>query len=368
MKTLIENKKIIKILSNAQAYLVPRKSTLPIMERVLLKVGEKNIGILSSDLENHLTQTIEVESSDFVKNDGYCIDAKLLVGLLSKMASETVMFEYLATSIKVTSQGLEYSLPFLNGKDYPAFTPIKDEKAVKFEIGAAVFKNYLTKALPFCGTDENRPIITSIHLMIKDKVVRVEATDSVKILQANDTIESDIVADINIPSKFATVFNKIYDNETVVIMADDKRIDAIGDRFLFSCRLIEGRYPNTEPLFKDPREIKVTFTKTDMLPAVDRLMLFANQVSTGINITVNPEFIFMEAADNDFKLSGNERINGHSTNPENIKVGLAGKHLTICLNAFRNDDITLSVKNSTTALLFEDGNKAVHILIMPIML
>jgi DNA polymerase-3 subunit beta len=368
MKTLIENKKFIKILANAQGYLVPRKTTLPIIERVLLKVGEKNIGILSTDLENHLTQTIEVESSDFVKNDGYCVDAKILGSLLSKMASETVMLEYLPTSIKITSQNLEYSLPFLNGKDFPVFTEIKQENSVRFEIGAAVFKNYLTKALPFCGSDESRPVLTSIHFMIKDKIVRVEATDSIKILQANDSIETDIVANINIPSKFATVFNKIYDNETVVIVADNKRIDAIGDRFQFSCRLIEGNYPNTEPLFSDPRETKITFTKTDMLPAIDRLMLFANQTSTGINISINPDFIYMEAADNDFKLSGNERINGHSTNPEKINVGMAGKHLTVCLNAFRSDDITLSVKNSTTALLFEDSNKAVHILIMPIML
>lgn len=368
MKTLIETKKLLKLLQNAQGYIVPKKSTLPIISNVLLKVEEKKIIVLSTDLENHLVQTMDAECSDYVKNVGFAVDAKLLSGLLSKIALEAIMIEYQATSIKISSGDNTYQLPFLKGEEFPSFAQINKEKSTSFEIGSAVFKNYLMKALPFVGTDESRPVITSIHLVIKDKVVKLEATDAIKILQTSDTIETDIVADINIPASFAVIFNKIYEAETVIITADDKRIDASGENFELSCRLIEGRYPNTQPIFELARPLKVSFKKDDMLPAIERLMLFSNHLSTSLAITVNHENVFIEAADNDFKLSGAEKIQANYSEHDPLKVGLSGKHLEICLRAFRADDLNLFIKNTTTAVLFEDSNKAVHVLLLPIMI
>ncbi len=361
MKFLIETKELLTVLLNASGNIVPKKTILPALENVKLDILDKTISISSSDAEISLKEFIDVKITDPKKNGGYLINAATLSNLIRKFNDETLTFEFLSSAIKIVSASGEFKLPYLPGEDFPRFTPLEEKDPV--EIETAILKNYITKALPFTVDDEFKPQFSSIHFVIKDKKVMIEAVDGIKILRAEDktSIRKDL--DILIPKNLASIYSKIFTEEKTKIFLTSKSIAFVGKNFYLYGRLSNSVFPKVETLFTIKREKSIEGNRKEIMDAIERLTILNHDPSKLIKFTFDKK-LELSMRDKEYGTEGKE-VFLYDYKKERTLVGLNGNHTLTCLKSFKGEKLTISFKDEKTAVVFSDENKAVQTLLAP---
>lgn len=371
MKILLDKKKFLSLLQNANSHIVPKRSTLPIIQGVLMRVipgeieGNDKIEISSTDLEVFLSQTMQAQIDKINVSEGWVLDSNFLTSLLPKINSDTIILEFLKSTVKITVNGNTYVSPFLLGNEFPIVSKLKDDFS-SIDYNTKVFKNYMSKCIPFASRDGMRPSLQGIHYTQKEKKVILESADAYKMIKAVDVIESDIDADIIIPIKFAETYVKIFDDENTTLKVDVKSIRLEGENFMLHGRLIDAAFPNTAPIFTQilPNTIKIK--KEPIIEALRRLMIVNNTFYKVVKWNIKAEGLELTAENVEMAMSGKEKFEDFKCEGAESEIGLSPEFMIIALEAFRSKEIIVKYNDGSRAITMEDEHGAIMTLVMPI--
>lgn len=349
------------------------KNSLPILDCFLFEVHNGQLTITSSDSENVMCGTLNLDScegeGDFAVNSQTILDA--VKELPEQPLALDVNFDEM--KIYITYQNGSYNFPILGAGEYPRVQPISDN-ASSITIDAAKLSDSINRSIFATAQDELRPVMNGIYFDLTSDSLAIVASDGHKLVRnKNFSIKSETPSAFILPKKPATLLKTVLakDGGDVVIRFDERFADISFADGNLSCRLIEGKYPNYNSVIPQDNPNRITIDRKSLIGALRRVLPFASDSSQLIRFHVSTGLLELNAEDIDFSTSAKESVTCEYDGNA-MSIGFKGSSMLEILNNLESDDVVIQLADPSRAGVIvpcvQPENEDVLMLIMPMLL
>ena len=184
MKIICSKPNLLNAVNTVQKA-VSTKSTLPILEGILVKAFDNKVVMTGNDLE------IGIECSfnaDTPLEGTFVINSKLLGEIVRKLPESDVTIEADGEKIVIECGHALFKMSVISPEGFPELQTV--EAATKFEISAVAFKEIIRKTLIAVSNDENRPVLTGMLFEVTEEQLTVVSIDGFRMALRHTEITS----------------------------------------------------------------------------------------------------------------------------------------------------------------------------------
>ena len=274
MKVICEKEKILKGI-NSVINGVASKTTMPILEGILIQTNDNELKLTTYDLEIGIEYILEAKVEE---QGNTVVNAVMFSEIIRKLPSTEIKISINENQLlEIECEGSLYKLATMNPDEFPELPKINIDDSI--EIEQTVLKNMIRKTIFAVSNEENRPIFTGCLFEVLDNVLNVVAVDGYR-LAIKKNILNEKANNFNsvIPGKTLNEVNKIISDSF-----DPIKIGISKNQGLFemeNCkivtRLLDGeflKYSNAIPLNWETR-IKVN--KLNIQNCFERISLISS--------------------------------------------------------------------------------------------
>lgn len=273
MKIICEKEKIIKGI-NSVINAVPSKTTMPILEGILLQTNDKELKLTTYDLEIGIEYILEAT----VKEQGsVVVNAIMFSEIVRKLPEKEITININENNLlEIECEGSLYKLATMNPDEFPELPKINVDNSI--EVEQTTLKNMIRKTIFAVSTEENRPIFTGCLFEVANNKLNVVAVDGYRLAVKNNSInEKSSEFNCVIPGKTLNEVNKVLSDSLDSIKIGISKNQALFemDNCKLVTRLLDGeflKYSNTIPTTWETR-IKVN--KNNIQDCFERILLIS---------------------------------------------------------------------------------------------
>ncbi|MDR2938821.1 MAG: DNA polymerase III subunit beta [Clostridiales bacterium] len=267
---------------------VSNKSSMPILECVLLEADQNGFRLTANDMEMGI-RTSYLEAN-VLEPGKVCITAKFLMDIVRHLPADFVSIQTDSNHVtQIKSAKSEFNVLAKDAYEYPELPDV--EKHNRYEIFSVDFKNMIRQTIFSVSTDESKATFTGELLDIQDNNLNIVAVDGFRVSNRSAKLfyssgDSKVIA----PYKTLNEISKILPggpNDKVNFYFTDKHALFETEKCIVVSRLIEGEFMNYEQVFTDDYNIKVTLNRVNFIDCLERSSL--------IDIKKNPIKIKIES-------------------------------------------------------------------------
>jgi len=370
MKFIVSSSTLLKQLSGISG-VVTSNPVVPILENFLFEVTEGKLQITASDLQTSMITALEVESKE---SGNIAIPAKILLDTLKNLPEQPVTFtiDENTYGVELSSEYGRYKLSGENATDFPKVPVISDGDTI--DISSDILQNAVSSTIFAASTDDLRPSMTGVYVVINDASTTFVATDGHRLVRYRRMdITSDAENTLIIPKKALMLLKSSLPNDNTNVKIEFTPSNAFFNfgNIQMVCRLIDERYPDYENVIPAENPNILTLDKSDFLSSLKRISIYANKTTHQVRIKITGSELQISAEDLDFSNEANERL-ACEFNGEDMEIGFNAKFLMEMLNNIDSKTINLELSEPNKAGLIipqgDDTNENILMLVMPVML
>ncbi|MFR3183591.1 MAG: DNA polymerase III subunit beta [Ruminococcus sp.] len=343
---------------------VSSKTTMPILECILINASASEITFTSNDME----LGIETKVQGTIEEKGIvALDAKLFSEIIRKLPDNEVVIQTddkLNTTI--TCEKAKFTIPGRDGEDF-AYLPMI-EKNDGIVLSQYTLKEVIRQTIFSIATNENNKLMTGELFEIKDNILKVVSLDGHRIaIRKIELKESYGDKKVVVPGKTLNEISKILSGEVedqVQIFFTDNHIVFEFDDTVVVSRLIEGEYFRIEQMLSSDYETKIKINKREFLNCIDRATLFVKEGEKK-PIIINIEGNQMVLNINSQIGSMNEDID-IAKEGKDIMIGFNPRFLIDALKVIDDEEITIYLVNPKAPCFIKDETESYIYLILPV--
>lgn len=343
---------------------VSSKTTMPILECILINASASEITFTSNDME----LGIETKVQGIIEEKGIvALDAKLFSEIIRKLPDNEVVIQTddkLNTTI--TCEKAKFTIPGRDGEDF-AYLPMI-EKNDGIVLSQYTLKEVIRQTIFSIATNENNKLMTGELFEIKDNILKVVSLDGHRIaIRKIELKESYGDKKVVVPGKTLNEISKILSGEVedqVQIFFTDNHIVFEFDDTVVVSRLIEGEYFRIEQMLSSDYETKIKINKREFLNCIDRATLFVKEGEKK-PIIINIEGNQMVLNINSQIGSMNEDID-IAKEGKDIMIGFNPRFLIDALKVIDGEEITIYLVNPKAPCFIKDETESYIYLILPV--
>ncbi len=287
MEIKIEQDKLAKALNSVSRVAAGARSTLPILNNVLIRVDNGRMSLTTTNLDMAVVSYLLAKDCQ----DGVVtVPARLIAEFVSNLPrSEKV--EIVAEGAKATIKAGGYK-SIINGAladDFPELPGIDEEKAVKFVMGAEDFKAGLSQVMIASSNDTTRPALTGVYFNTFENGLYLAATDGYRLAEKKlvEKVENEVSAIVPSSSLQEVLRNLGDDVDEVEILFDESQVRfRLGDLEVTS-KLIDGSFPDYRQLIPKETDIQLELKRDELVRITKLAALFAKEVGGSITCETN---------------------------------------------------------------------------------
>jgi len=248
---------------------VPSKSSMPVLEGILIEAEEGNIKLSSNDLEIAIECIIE---ADVEKIGSAVISSKTFGDVVRKISCDEIFLDMNEFSIiSIDSRYSHFELKSIDPSGFPKMTEIEEENSILIERDD--FKEIIKQTVFAVSDDDNRPIFKGVFVEIENNNINFVATDGYKLAFRKETSEKENKNfSCIIPGKTLNEIYKILQSvseEIEIIISNNQMMFKTGKCKLVS-RLIEGTYLNYKIMIPKEHTLSVIMDTKELQNAIER--------------------------------------------------------------------------------------------------
>ena len=346
MEIEVSAEKLSKALNNVSR-IASSKVTLPVLNNVLIKVKDKKVSLITTNLDMAIIDFLPVSNS---KDGVITVPARLLAEFASTLPKK----EKVTLSIKNDKINIEagkYS-SIINGApadDFPELPEIDEKKAVVFKLSTEEFKNSATQVVVASGNDFNRPALTGVHFYTDDKNLYMIATDGYRVAKKKLISEVKSEISVTIPSNsLQEVLRSIDDSmdEIEIAFNEDLIRFRLGEIEIIS-KIIDAEYPPVGNLIPKTTKISIDVDREELIRVVKLASLFARHATNDIIAfeTKSPDTLSIYSIANEF---GENNSSIDTKVNEDGKIFMTSHYLLDALNVIDSPRISINFNNGAT--------------------
>jgi len=356
-----EFSRFLQIVSRALA----SKSTVPVLNGILLKTKENSLNCVATDLEIALEVTIH--KVEIIEPGAAIVPGKTFVDIIKHLpATEIeVFYDETTKNMHITCQDSSYQLPTLPLEEFPVL-PVMEE-GLKIQIKAEQLREAIRQTIFATTADDSKPYLTGIFFELTDNQTTLVATDvsrlAIKKIQTN---KENNKGSALIPVRAMREIMNIFTNteiEPLQITLTEKLIFISSAGINFSSRLIAAQFPAYTQVI--PKEFNgiIQVKRTELIEALERTVV----VSSLIRFKITSEKIIINAKEPD-KGRSHEEIKNYYDGKE-MEIGFNAKFLLEFLRVIESESVEIKVVHEQRPVVFQGDHDSSYLyVVMPLKL
>ncbi len=259
------------------------RSTLPILNNVLLKISKNQLSISATNLDIAITEHV---GAKVIKEGSLTVPARLTQDFISSLPGDKIHIKQEDHKLHITSGNYDSTINGVAADEFPVMPEIKD--GVTWSVNAAEIKQALQQVVFAASGDEARPVLTGVYIHSQKGKLFIAATDSYRLAEKQAT-KTDKDISLLIPASAMQDLLRVIadDDETIDITHDQQQVlFRVGTTELVA-RLIEGNYPDYQKLIPSTFETTATIAKNDLVNVTKVSSLFAREAAGSITVSVD---------------------------------------------------------------------------------
>lgn len=343
---------------------VPSKTTMPILECILIDATNDIIRLTANDMELGIQTDIEGE---IVDRGMIAIDAKIFSEIVRKLPdNEVVITTDDNLQVTITCEKAKFNLSGKPGEEF-SYLPVI-EKDDSIEISQFTLKEMIRQTIFSIADMESNKLMTGELFEIRNNVLRIISLDghriSIRRIELNDEVGD---RKLIVPGKTLIEISKILSGEAesmVNISYSNNHIVFEFNNTVVVSRLIEGEYFKVDQMLSNDYDTKVRINKRELLDCIDRATLLVKEGDKKpIIINIGDEV--MELRIKSQIGSMNEEIY-ITKEGKDLLIGFNPKFLIDALRVIEDEEVTLYLMNAKAPCFIKDNEESYIYLILPV--
>ena len=343
---------------------IPGKTTMMILECVVIEVKDNQIKLIANDLQLGIETLLDGE----IKQEGsVAVGAKVFFEIIRKLPSDNVSItvdeDY---HMNISCGKAKFNIMAKATDEFPYLPNIVKDKNVN--ISQFTLKDIIRQTVFSISDNENAKVMTGELFEIHDSELKVVSLDghriSIRKVKLNRSYDD---VSVIIPGKTLIEISKIInggmDDEVSIFFTDKHVLFEFEDTIVLS-RLIEGEYYKIDKMLSTDYETKVTVNKREMLECIDRSTLLLKE-SDKKPVIIDVQDDYMKFAMNSAIGSMDEDIDA-SKEGKDILIGFNPRFLMDALRVIDEDEITMYMINPKAPCFIRDQEETYIYLILPV--
>ena len=343
---------------------IPGKTTMMILECVVIEVKDNQIKLIANDLQLGIETLIDGE----IKQEGsVAVGAKVFFEIIRKLPSDNVSItvdeDY---HMNISCGKAKFNIMAKATDEFPYLPNIVKDKNVN--ISQFTLKDIIRQTVFSISDNENAKVMTGELFEIHDSELKVVSLDGhrisirkVKLNQSYDDVS------VIIPGKTLIEISKIInggmDDEVSIFFTDKHVLFEFEDTIVLS-RLIEGEYYKIDKMLSTDYETKVTVNKREMLECIDRSTLLLKESDK------KPVIIDIKDDSMGFNMNSsigsmNEEISAIKEGKD-ILIGFNPRFLMDALRVIDDEEVDLYMVNPKAPCFIKNVEESYIYLILPV--
>ncbi len=329
---------------NTSLKAVSTRTTLPILQCILLQATGDTFKLVSNDLELGIESYVK---ANIIESGSIAIDAKIFSEIVKKLPDAEVDITVDESNLTtIICQKSIFKIPGQSGTEFIQLPQITKDKNIS--MSQSVLKEMIHQTIFSIAVKEIKPILTGELLEIKDNAFSIVSMDGYRIsIRQVAFTESFEDTSVVVPGKTLNEISKILsgdESEMLSVYFTDKHILFELEDSIVVSRLLEGEYPKYASLFSADYDTLITVDRRNLMMSIERAALIARESKK------SP--IKMEIRDNNLAITSNTELgNVH----EEMSIEQEGQNLEIAFNPRYMIDSLKAIDDETICLQFTNA-------------
>lgn len=343
---------------------VPTRTTMPILECILIDASSNEIKLTANDMEMGIETRIE---GTVIEKGIVALDAKIFSEIVRKLPDSDVTIESDSSyQTKITCEKAKFSILGKSGDDF-SYIPFVEKNNV-ITISQFTLKEIIRQTIFSIADNDNNPLMSGELFEIKDNQLKVVSLDghriSIRKVELNNQYDEKKVV---VPGKTLQDISKIITGgmeDFVYISLSDNHIVFDFDNTTVVSRLIEGEYFKIDHMISSSYETRIMINKREMMECIDRSTLLVKEGEK--------KPIIMDVKDDNMEIMMNSFIGSMDENIDirkegrDIMIGFNPKFFLEALRVIDDEEISLYMMNPKAPCFIRNEEETYIYMILPV--
>lgn len=327
---------------------VEARNTIPILATIRLIAGDGKLAATASDLDIEISGSIDADG-EFAA----CIDARLLTGIVSKAAGDSITIEATPEGATLKAGRSRYQLQTLPIDDFP--TMAADGFTAEFTADLSAVLGQHAFAM---SDEETRYYLRGVFL----EPEAATATNGHKLSTASFDKLGDF-APVIVPAKTVGIVPK----QAATVRLSATKIQFQTADAIITSKLVDGSYPDWRRIMPSANDKLVTVDGGALKAAAERTAVISDERERGVKLDItgdangNSEIVLYVHGNGEAQDSVPCSYDG-----EPITIGFAVHYLAEILASLPAGDVTIALADNGSPALFTSANdEGRRVVLMP---
>jgi len=331
-------------------------SNKPILSNFVIRTMEgegSKVEFSSTDYELSLVEQVEAE---IIEPGSICVNAKKVFDIVKELQDEDVKIRSTEQLwIHITCGSSEMRLPSVEVGLYPQ--TVLEDLPQSVTISVDDLKQCIDMTLFAAITNESRRNLMGVCLSsTSDQQTRWLSTDGhrlAQILKSVDDLNFSEDKEVIVPRKALTEVRRTADlfGQTVVISFDERVMQFTGGRISFKTRLIEGKFPNCDPIIPKDNTMEIIVNRESFINSLRIDSSISSEKLRPVKLLISQGVLKLESEKADYGEVVDEIEIGYEGDP--FQIGFNSRYLLDVLIVIESEDIKLECKNSMSPTIIK---------------
>lgn len=341
---------------------VPNRSTLSILECILIKADSTGLTLTANDMETAIQTHVDAD----VQEDGLiAVEARLFHEIIRKMPDREIKFasdEKFA--IRLTAGKSKFSIGGRDGREFTGIPDIGD--ADNYAVPQGLLKEMVQTTIFAADASGTDRIMNGEFIEIKDGILSVTALDGHRIARRRANINAENNISAIIPSKALNDVSRLLvdDEGSVIILFSKNHVSFQFGETIMVVRLVNGNYFDIDRMISFDSTTEITVDRNQIISCMERALLFTKEG--------NPKPVVLDAADEEIRFSIRSNMGDMSEILEakkdgaDLTIGFNPKFMLDALKAVPDEVIKMRMINEKSPCFISDDDETYLFLVLPV--
>lgn len=343
---------------------VPSKTTMSILECILVDTTSGNIKLTANDMELGIETVI---NGKIVEKGMIALDAKIFLEIVRKLPDNDITIETDDTfKTTITCEKAKFNIIGKSGEDFSYLPEIEKNDSVV--ISQFTLKEVVRQTIFSIADNENNKLMTGELFEIENDTLKVVSLDGHRISIRKISLKNSYARKkVVVPGKTLSEVSKILSGDMdkdVSIFFTDKHILFEFNNTVVVSRLIEGEYFKIDQMLSSDYETKIKMNKRELLDCIDRATLLVKEG--------DKKPVIIDVKDGSMQLKMNSTVGSMDEDIDiekegkDLKIGFNPKFLIDALRVIEDEEILIYMVNPKAPCFIKDEKESYIYMILPV--
>lgn len=361
-----EKNKLTEAISVVQKA-VSSKSTLVVLEGILLEAKRNTLTLSSNNLDLSITYTMEAEVAE---EGNIVLPARIFGDMVRKISADSLQFSVANTNVVTVKGGnAVFEIMGLAADEFPQSQAVsKDNYLILTE---DLLKNMISSTIFCTAVVDLKPILTGVLFDFQEDSLNLVAVDGYRLAKRTLKIDnSNIKAQFVIPGKTLSEIYKVLSDtdKKVTLYVDERNILFEFENFTVVSRLLEGEFLNYNAIIPTEHRLTAIVDTAELIAAIERTSLIVSSEGTKTPLR-------LEIKEGEFHLSCTSQMGKVSDcvsaqiDGDDMEIGFNYRYLLDALRAAGDKEVKMEFNMSLNPCLIKslEGEEYLY-MVLPIRL